>query len=99
MESHGVRLEYDASTRLELLTWVHQTLPRFATFISQLPRPNFQTAVVGSWRIGSWELTKQQAFDRATARNTMADEPRREHPRIVEHEQIARAQMVSQLRE
>ena len=56
---------------------------------------------VGEWDlgIGRWELTQKQTFDRAAARNAIADEARREHARVIDDEQIVAMQILREPRE
>ena len=77
-----VTFEEHASTWLELLAWMHQGFPYF-TGCREL-------------EVGSREVTKQQTFHRTAAWDSAADQPGREHTGVVQDEEIARVEMISQ---
>src|SRR5688572_22457344 len=84
-----VTLEAHPRTRFELLARVHQRFPHLGAATSRLGMPNSQCA--------NFQAPNQKTFDGAAAGHTMAKQPRREHTRVIDDEQVASAQMRWQL--
>ena len=90
VQPDGVAFEDDAGLGFELLARVHEGVPLLGIQDSGFRTRRRELGV------GPWEPTQQKAFHHAAAWNATTDEPCRKDARVVEHEQIARPQVLSE---
>jgi hypothetical protein len=93
MDSDTRTREEHACSRFQLLTRMDERLP-----FSGTPNSQISNSQLAACEVGSWDVAKKQTFDSPSTRDALTEQPRGKDSRIVQHEQIASAQVLAESR-